>query len=81
MENEKIYKIHIKDMCDCSKQNSFENDLSFETKEDATMKAKIMECLMSQELSCKHYFEAEDKGDTIIIHTLLSPEDEDEEDY
>lgn len=82
IEDEKIYIVEIKDMCDCFKQNTFENKLTFETKQDATMKAKIMECLMSQELACKHHFEAEDRGDTIMIHTLLNPEDDEgDEDY
>ncbi len=80
IEDEKIYTVQIENLCDCFKQNTFENKLTFETKSDATMKAKIIECLMSQELACKHYFEAEDKGDTIIIHTLLSPEDDEEDD-
>ncbi len=75
-----MYTIHIENLCSCVKENSFENDQTFENKADAIMKAKILECLMSQELQCTHYFEAEDLGDTILIHTIENPKD-DEDDW
>jgi len=75
-------KIHIENECRCFKKSNFENDLTFENKDDALMKAKIMECRMNQEFCHTHYFEAEDMGDEIIMRSVVRAdyEDEDEDD-
>lgn len=77
-----MYKIHIENECNCFKKSNFENDLTFEDKNDALMKAKIMECRMNQEFCHTHYFEAEDMGDEIIMRSVVRAdyEDEDEDD-
>lgn len=77
-----MYKIHIENECNCFKKSTFENDLTFEDKDDALMKAKIMECRMNQEFCHTHYFEAEDMGDEIIMRSVIRAdyEDEDEDD-
>ncbi len=77
-----MYKIHIENECNCFKKSAFENDLTFEDKADALMKAKIMECRMNQEFCHTHYFEAEDMGDEIIMRSVVRAdyEDEDEDD-
>ena len=76
-----MYKIHIENECNCFKKSAFENDLTFKNKPDALMQAKIMECRMNQEFCHTHYFEAEDRGDDIIIRSVVRPVDEDEDDY
>ena len=72
-----MYTIHIEKMCSCFKKSGFENDLTFEDKEEALMKARVMECRMNQEFCFKHYFDAVDEGDRIVIHSSLRPDDED----
>ena len=77
-----MYKIHIENECRCFKKSAFENDLTFDNKADALMKAKVMECRMNQEFCHTHYFEAEDMGDEIIMRSVVRAdyEDEDEDD-
>lgn len=77
-----MYKIHIENECNCFKKSKFENDLTFDDKADALMKAKVMECRMNQEFCHTHYFEAEDMGDEIIMRSVVRAdyEDEDEDD-
>ena len=75
-----MYKIHIENECNCFKKSAFKNDLTFEDKNDALMKAKIMECRMNQEFCHTHYFEAEDMGDEIIMRSVVRADFEDDED-
>jgi len=75
-----MYTIHIENECNCFKKSGFENDQTFETKSDAVMKAKIMECRMNQEFCHTHYFEAEDRGDVIVLGSVVRADYEDEED-
>ncbi len=75
-----MYKIIIDHECDCFQKSGFKNHLTFEDKQDALAKARVMECRMNQEFCFKHYFEAVDKGDEIVIYSTLQPED-DEDDY
>lgn len=75
-----MYTIRVEKECGCFKKSGFENNLTFETKEEAIMKARVMECRMNQEFCFKHYFDAVDMGDEIVIHSTLRPEDEDEDD-
>ncbi|HIQ28844.1 MAG TPA: hypothetical protein EYH42_10180, partial [Sulfurovum sp.] len=70
-----MYTVRIENECSCFKKSGFENNLTFETREEALLEAKILECRMSQEFCHTHYFEAEDRGDEIVIHTILTPED------
>lgn len=72
-----MYTIEIEHECGCFKKSGFENNTTFETKEEAHQRAKVMECRMNQEFCFKHFFEAVDHGDKIVIHSTLRPEDED----
>ena len=75
-----MYKIEIEHECGCFKKSGFANPMEFESKEDALMKAKVLECRMNQEFCFKHFFEAVDYGDKIVIHSTLRPQDDDEDD-
>lgn len=75
-----MYKIHIENECSCFKKSSFINDEEFKDKADAIMKAKILECRMNQEFCHTHYFEAQDMGDEIVIHSSVRADDEDDDD-
>lgn len=75
-----MYKVHVENECSCFKKSAFENDLTYKDKEDALMKAKVMECRMNQEFCHTHYFEAEDMGDEIIIRSVVRADYEDDDD-
>lgn len=75
-----MYKIHVEKECGCFKKSAFENDQMFKDKEDALMKAKVMECRMNQEFCHTHYFEAEDLGDEIVIRSVVRADFEDDDD-
>ncbi len=74
-----MYIIEMEKECGCFKKSGFENNVAFETKEEALMRAKVMECRMNQEFCFKHFFEAVDYGDKIVIHSTLRPEDDDDD--
>jgi len=74
-----MYTIRIEKECSCFKKSGFENNTTFETKEEAIARARVMECRMNQEFCFKHYFDAVDMGNEIVIHSTLRPEDEDED--
>lgn len=74
-----MYNIEIEKECGCFKKSNFSNNTAFETKEEALMRAKVMECRMNQEFCFKHFFEAVDYGDKIVIHSTLRPEDDDDD--
>ena len=74
-----MYKVHIENECACFKKSVFENNLTYDRKEDAQLKAKVLECRMNQEFCHTHYFEAEDRGDIIVLGSVLRPEDEDDD--
>jgi hypothetical protein len=75
-----MYTIVVEKECGCFKRSGFENNQTFANKADAHMKAKILECKMNQEFCHTHYFEAEDRGDQIVITSTLRPKD-DEDDW
>ncbi len=72
-----MYTIEVEDECACFKKSGLENNITFDTREDAHMKAKILECRMNQEFCLKHYFTAVDYGEKIVIKKMVRPVDED----
>ncbi len=74
-----MYTVRIEKECSCFKKSGFENNQTFETKAEALLQAKVLECRMSQEFCHTHYFEAEDRGDEIVIHTIVTPDDDDDD--
>jgi hypothetical protein len=75
-----MYKIRIEKECGCFKKSGLPSVWEYEEKEDAIMKAKVLECKMNQDFCFKHYFEAVDHGDEIVIHSTVRPDDEEEDD-
>ena len=76
-----MYTIEIERECSCFKKSGFENNMTFESREDMYNKARVLECLMNQQFCMTHFFEAVDYGDKIVIHSSVRPEDdEDDED-
>ena len=75
-----MYTIEMEKECSCFKKSNNESTLSFETREDMINRARVLECLMNQQFCMKHFFEAVDYGEKIIIHISERPEDDDEDD-
>lgn len=74
-----MYTIVIEEECSCFKKSNFENNMSFETREDMINKARVLECLMNQQFCMTHFFEAVDYGEKIVIHKTDRPEDDEED--
>ena len=75
-----MYKIEFEKVCSCHTKSGLENNLTFETREDMINKARVLECRMNQEFCMKHFFEAVDYGEKIVIHSSVRPADEDDDD-
>lgn len=76
-----MYTIEIEKECSCVKNSGMDKVMTFETREDMYNKARVLECRMNQEFCMKHFFEAVDYGEKIVIHSSVRPEDdEDDED-
>lgn len=69
-----MYKIVIENECNCFKKSGMQNNLAYENREDAHMKAKVMECRMNQEFCFTHYFHAVDQGEEIVIKSIKRPD-------
>jgi len=76
-----MYKIVIEEECSCFKKSDFENNMSFDTREDMINKARVLECLMNQQFCMTHFFEAVDYGEKIVIHKTLRPEDDEDDEH
>ncbi|MCO4845262.1 MAG: hypothetical protein KC427_04510 [Sulfurovum sp.] len=76
-----MYTIEMEKECSCFKKSGHDSTMTFETREDMINKARVLECLMNQQFCMKHFFEAVDYGEKIIIHSSERPADEDEDDH
>jgi len=74
-----MYTIEIEKECSCFTKSGLEKVMTFETREDMYNKARVLECRMNQEFCMKHYFEAVDYGEKIIIHSTVRPDDDEED--
>jgi len=75
-----MYTIEIEKECGCFVKSGLDKVMTFDTREDMYNKARVLECRMNQEFCMKHFFEAVDYGDKIIIHSTVRPLDDDEDD-
>ena len=74
-----MYKIEFEKVCSCHTKSGLENGLTFETREDMINKARVLECRMNQEFCMKHFFEAVDYGEKVVIHSSVRPADDEED--
>ncbi len=74
-----LYKIEIEKECSCFKKSGMDNIKTFDTREDMYNYARVLECRMNQEFCMKHFFEAVDYGEKIVIHSMERPEDDEED--
>ena len=52
-----MYTIRVDKECGCFKKSAYENNMSFESKEDALMQANLMQSYMNSKFCGKHNFE------------------------
>ena len=76
-----MYTIEMEKECSCFKKSGHASTMTFETREDMINKARVLECLMNQQFCMKHFFEAVDYGEKIIIHSSVRPVDDDDDDH
>lgn len=74
-----MYTIEIDKECSCFKKSGLDKVMTFETREDMYNKARVLECRMNQEFCMKHFFEAVDYGEKIVIHSTVRPADDEED--
>ena len=74
-----MYTIEMEKECSCFKKSGLDSVMEFETREDMYNKARVLECRMNQEFCMKHYFQAVDHGEKIIIRVSERPADDEED--
>jgi len=62
-----MYKIVVANQCACFKQSDLENNIKFQSKDDALMKALEMKNTMNNDFCKKHTFEVEEMYNNFII--------------
>jgi len=76
-----MYTIEMEKECSCFQKSDFDSKMTFETREDMINRARVLECLMNQQFCMKHFFEAVDYGEKIIIHSSVRPDDDEDDDH
>ncbi len=62
-----MYKIIVENKCSCFKKSGLENNLSFDSKDMALIKALRLKDKMNQEFCRKHDFQVMEKNENFII--------------
>ena len=62
-----MYTIKVEKECGCFRKSAYENNMSFESKDDALMQANLMQTHMNTKFCRKHDFELSEQGDTFFI--------------
>ena len=70
-----MFTINIEKECGCFKKSSYENNMSFENKDDALIEARLMESYMNQKFCQKHLFTLIENGDTFQITVENKPKE------
>lgn len=69
-----MFTINIDKECGCFKRSSFNNNMSFESKDDALIKAKEMENHMNEKFCQKHQFTLAESGNSFEISVSNKPQ-------
>jgi hypothetical protein len=69
-----MYTIKVDKECGCFKKSAYENNMSFESKDDALMQANLMQTHMNTKFCGKHNFEVSEDGDDFLVSVSLSEE-------
>ena len=70
-----MYTINVELECGCFKRSAYENNLSFESKDEALMEARLMESHMNQRFCQKHMFTLSEDGNNFNIAVEAKPRD------
>ena len=62
-----MFKIIIQDQCGCFKKSDLENNLTFESKDDAMIKAIEMKNIMNRTFCKKHDFQIQEIFNNLVI--------------
>ncbi len=71
-----MYTIQMEKECGCFKKSDYTNPMTFESKDDALMQARLMENHMNREFCQKHFFTAIEDGENITIKVEERPKQE-----
>ena len=62
-----MYKIVVQDRCSCFQKSDLKNNLEFDSKDDALLKAIEMKNIMNNKFCKKHIFEIQEMFNNFII--------------
>jgi len=62
-----MYTIKVDKECGCFKKSAYENNMNFESKDDALLQANLMQTHMNTKFCEKHSFELCENGDEFLI--------------
>ena len=68
-----MFTINVERECGCFKRSAFNNNESFNSKDDALIQAKQMENHMNEKFCQKHEFITEETGDSFTIRVAEKP--------
>lgn len=67
-----MYTINVEKECGCFKRSAYENNMGFESKDDALMQANLMVNHMNTKFCGKHAFEVSEDGDNFNIAVSMN---------
>jgi len=67
-----MYTISVEKECGCFKKSAYENNMSFESKDDALMQAGLMQNHMNTKFCGKHHFELREDGNNFLIGVSIN---------
>lgn len=70
-----MFTINVEKECGCFKKSAYDNNMSFESKDDALMQARLMESHMNQKFCQTHHFTLTENGDTFSIGVEMKPKE------
>jgi len=66
-----MFIINVEKECGCFQKSPYENNMEFESKDDALLQAKLMEAHMNSKFCQKHEFELREDGDNFAIGVTM----------
>lgn len=68
-----MFTINVEKECGCFKKSAYENNMSFASKDDALIQARLMESHMNQKFCQKHMFTLTEDGENFNISVDMKP--------
>lgn len=70
-----MFTINVDKECGCFKRSAYDNNMTFESKDDALMQARLMESHMNQKFCQKHLFTLSEDGQNFNIEVSMKPQE------